>query len=366
MPQHTLFAAAFPVAVLLLSSIVGANTTPESVDASESVAPGRTEETLEFFGVSLGPGLQLLLAFVLELGIIAAYHQLVAKGKKGDWFETHAFANALTVLFTLPSMYAWALKPLEVVGYTPQNAPPPIFCSGWYTPAILFHENNHWAILFVVAVHTYHCLAFPLSKQDIFHHLMFVPTVGVYGGFFVEWGPVRNCVAFFISGLPGGIDYAVLVGVKRGSISKLFQKRLASKINLWCRGPFLGMLLPYTCYLACALGYVKGFSNCAKVMAIALLCCYNGIYYMEMAIRNYQMHLTTTKLNKKHELEMQAKIDNYDANYYEKKENQSRQVAGVDNAAKSVVKIIRALSMGKDLQSLEHVDLNPELSKKDA
>ena len=220
----------------------------------------------------------------------------------------------------------------------------------------MFHANNHWSISFVVAVHTYHCIAFPLSKQDIFHHLLFVPTLGVYAGFFVEWGHFRNCVAFFISGLPGGIDYAVLVGVKRGQISKLFQKRLASKINLWCRGPFLGMLLPFTCYLGCVEGHVVGLYNCVKVMLIALLCCYNGIYYMEMAIRNYQMHLTTTKLNKKHELEMQANIDNYKTDYYAEKEDQTRQQPGVDNAAKSVVKIMRALSMGKDLHTLDHVE----------
>jgi len=354
--------ALLPVALIMIATIVtvGANDTTEGTEGMEEEDHG--DQSLELFGMSLGPGMQLFVAFVLEMAIIGGYHQFIAKGKLGDWFETHAFANALTVLFALPAMYAWILQPLHAVGYTPENAPPAIFGPGWYKPENMFHANNHWSISFVVAVHTYHCLAFPLSKQDIFHHLMFVPTLGVYAGFFVEWGHFRNCVAFFISGLPGGIDYAVLVGVKRGVISKLFQKRLASKINLWCRGPFLGMLLPFTCYLGCVEGHVVGLYNCVKVMLIAAICCYNGIYYMEMAIRNYQMHLTTTKLNKKHELEMQANIDNKRKDYYHDKEEQTRQQPGVDNAAKSVVKIMRALSMGKDLNTLDHV----EAAKKDS
>jgi hypothetical protein len=116
-------------------------------------------------------------------------------------------ANGLTVLFSAPAIVAWAINPSSVVALTDENAPPAMLGGEWYKPEVLLHQNNHWAIMVVIAVHTYHCMAFPLSKQDIFHHLMFVPTIGVYGGFGVEWGPVRNCVAFFISGLPGGIDY---------------------------------------------------------------------------------------------------------------------------------------------------------------
>jgi hypothetical protein len=117
----------------------------------------------------------------------------------------------MAVIFSIPAMLQWVCDPISVVTMTNETAPPDILGEGWWTPSKIFHPNNHWSILAIIAVHTYHCVAFDLSKQDIFHHFMFVPTIGVYGGFCMAWGPFRNCVAFFISGLPGGIDYIVLV-----------------------------------------------------------------------------------------------------------------------------------------------------------
>ena len=38
-----------------------------------------------------------------------------------------------------------------------------------------------------------------------------------------------NCMNFFICGLPGGLDYALLAGIKWGVLSKMTEKRL----NLW-------------------------------------------------------------------------------------------------------------------------------------
>lgn len=33
----------------------------------------------------------------------------------------------------------------------------------------------------------YHCMAFKLSAQDVFHHFLFVPTIGVGGGLLSSW-----------------------------------------------------------------------------------------------------------------------------------------------------------------------------------
>jgi len=280
---------------------------------------------------------QSFVAFLGLLALITVYHRVIAKGKAGDWFETHAFANAITVVFALPAMFQWLCDPISVVTLTNATTPPDMLGENWWTPSVLFHSNNHWAILSIIAVHTYHCIAFNLSKQDIFHHFMFVPTIGVYGGYCMAWGPLRNCVAFFISGLPGGIDYITLVLVKRKKVSKLFQKRLASKINIWFRGPGIGVLMPFTCYVAIVMGKLDGTAEIIKVTIIALLCAFNGLHYMEQAVRNYQYHLSSTKyetkiaeLNAEHEsrfesLRVNAEIDQEDPNYYVKKEGQTRQ-----------------------------------------
>merc|ERR1711935_516630 len=54
-------------------------------------------------------------------------------------------------------------------------------------------------------------------------------------------GPLANFQAFFISGMPGGIDYFLLGLLKLGLISPLCEKRVNSSLNVWLRVP--GILL---------------------------------------------------------------------------------------------------------------------------
>ena len=54
-----------------------------------------------------------------------------------------------------------------------------------------------------------------------------------------EMGPLMNFNNFFMCGLPGGLDYAMLFAVKHGWMSPLREKQYNSSINVWCRTPFL-------------------------------------------------------------------------------------------------------------------------------
>ena len=53
-------------------------------------------------------------------------------------------------------------------------------------------------------------------------------------------GPLLNHGAFFASGLPGGLDYLMLVCVKAGWMESIEEKRINSNIQSWIRNP--GML----------------------------------------------------------------------------------------------------------------------------
>jgi hypothetical protein len=66
---------------------------------------------------------------------------------------------------------------------------------------------------FVAAIHTYHALRFKLSAGDIFHHAAFA-GVGCFSNYIVNYGPIANLYFFFVCGLPGAIDYALLGLVK--------------------------------------------------------------------------------------------------------------------------------------------------------
>ena len=84
------------------------------------------------------------------------------------------------------------------------------------------------------AIHSYHVLFFKLTFDELWHHFLFVPGVGIYGGLcqlgtsppcavrrtarpLTSLPPspdsnvgCRNVTAFFMSGLPGGISYVNL------------------------------------------------------------------------------------------------------------------------------------------------------------
>jgi hypothetical protein len=46
-----------------------------------------------------------------------------------------------------------------------------------------------------------------------------------------------NSLLFFITGIPGAMDYAMLSMVKENLMDKLEEKRLNTHINVWLRMP---------------------------------------------------------------------------------------------------------------------------------
>jgi hypothetical protein len=74
-------------------------------------------------------------------------------------------------------------------------------------------------------------LYFDLRGQELFHHLVFVPAIGFTGQYY-EWGCSLGFMAFFISGLPGAVDYILLVFVKFHKIEPITQKRVCAALNV--------------------------------------------------------------------------------------------------------------------------------------
>lgn len=100
-----------------------------------------------------------------------------------------------------------------------------------------------------------------------------------------HWGPGSNMFMFFVTGFPGGIDYAMLAAVKRGWMSRLDEKRHNSTINAWFRGP--GCVLSSGWIFAC-----WSAGNCSQIptpaiMATVFLAFVNGQYYAQRVIANY-------------------------------------------------------------------------------
>lgn len=128
-------------------------------------------------------------------------------------------------------------------------------------------------------------IAFKLSAAEYFHHLLFIPTLGFPGQYF-DWGALGNVQAFFISGLPGGIDY-YLLSLK---VDKLLQKQISANLNIWCRMPGLIMcfIMLYESLLYKSDDAI--FPPTFFCLVQLILPPYNALYYCKQAVANYAVH----------------------------------------------------------------------------
>jgi len=121
----------------------------------------------------------------------------------------------------------------------------------------------------------------------VLHHVIFVGLIGGLDVFFDVNFPVKNLIAFFMCGLPGGLDYLMLTLVKQELMSPLTEKAWNSRINVWIRSPGL-LLCAFCVYQAARHGPAD--SACALhpgiAGAVALLCVGNGQYYMQRVTGN--------------------------------------------------------------------------------
>jgi len=139
--------------------------------------------------------------------------------EKGHWFLLHAVGNTISVLVSLQDVIDIARSPV----------------SSMLTPT-----RSQWPNSIVLSVHFYHLVGFrkSLRAEDYIHHGIFVGILGTLGVLMKGyWGIIGSWPCFFLSGLPGGITYYMLVCVKQGWMNSLTEKKHTSTINTYIRSP---------------------------------------------------------------------------------------------------------------------------------
>ena len=108
-------------------------------------------------------------------------------------------------------------------------------------------------------------------------------------------GLAGNILCFFISGLPGMIDYFLLALYKDRLISSLTEKRINLSINVWLRSPGIVTFccLVTTCWLQPAMGtHAKDLMPWYGFLPAMLVVYYNGQYYGMRVVGNYYIRIT--------------------------------------------------------------------------
>ena len=226
-----------------------------------------------------------LVAIAVVLPMLAAVDagmRLFCPQSGARWFLLHALGNAFVVAFAAPDiLYTFRRPPYAM------SLP---YCRELHG-AGLFAACSDWPQCIIVALHAYHMLAFKLSAEDMFHHIVFVPTIAG-ANFAFEFGPGANILAFFISGLPGGIDYLMLGMVKMGLLDSMKEKRLNCSINTWIRAPGINAFCVVVLSAWCHPPAGEASVPASIFLPLVLLTFFNGQYYAQRVVGNYYIRET--------------------------------------------------------------------------
>ena len=202
--------------------------------------------------------------------------RLLFRDKKTRWFALHALVNFTVSIYAVPDCLTTLARPTESMTLPMHSM----------TPSYL-----------AFAIHLYHildstcCSGSTLRLEDVMHHVVFC---GVFGAvnFALEWGPIVNVLLCFITGVPGGINYVLLVLRKKSYITGLTQKHWYKWIDVSIRAPGLvgvGVAMLWNA--------MESRTNVPLLAAIgcALLASLNGIYYARQAFDSYAKAVADAK-----------------------------------------------------------------------
>lgn len=150
----------------------------------------------------------------LSLGVCA---KETSKTAETRWFVVHFFTNVAIAALTIPN---------AIVLFTDVHR-------------ILYDETgplvSKTPICLALWLHIYHVLLYKMTADDLFHHMVFIPTIGI-PGYVYDWGAVGNLQLFFICGVPGALIYAIII-IQRTTNWRFDEPRISATVNIFLRAP---------------------------------------------------------------------------------------------------------------------------------
>lgn len=190
------------------------------------------------------------------------------------WFLIHSISNLYIAYYAF-----WDLK--ECI-----ESPVKLYNIKWDVNSFNIYQ-------YTMLLHLYHCLFFKLTKSDILHHCL---MCGISGSLeFYNTNKLCSAALFFLSGLPGSIDYFLLYLVKINKLSKITEKKAYIFISTWIRSP--------GCCLITFLGirdlidlYYINTKQFYLTLPSVILTFWNGQYYMMRTCIDYGVWNTQNNL----------------------------------------------------------------------
>lgn len=210
--------------------------------------------------------MHLLKGFGTSFAYLAALDLLVARKGVDDnarFFVLHALANLAITIAATPDAYKSLLRPL-------------------HEP---YGRMSILPVYLIATLFAYHLTAFKKVPTDEWvHHLLFGGGIGITG-LLNPASQLGNALAFFICGLPGGLDYAMLAAVKEGLMRANTEKVVNTRLNVWCRAPGL-TVVAYAMYIQMRHAPKPRAMSIPTATLVAALSVLNGQYYMQRVVGN--------------------------------------------------------------------------------
>ena len=163
---------------------------------------------------------------------------------------------------------------------------------------IILYESIDFARIIIYSIHFYHILWYynKLRYDDWLHHIVMVGITLPLTHLLVDVN-LLGFGFFFVTGLPGGVDYLLLALVRNNMIDRMIEKQINLYINMWIRCP--------GCISNVTLGIVELIKNYdilvysqIIVFSIMLFCTFwNGVYFMTNVVSNYAIETHIYKKN---------------------------------------------------------------------
>ncbi len=182
------------------------------------------------------------------------------------WFLLNSIINFVVVYYSLNDVYTCL-----------------IYSSECYR--IPWNNNSIKVYNYATLLHIYHCIFFKLTKDDYLHHFLMVVICGFLC--YQLKSIISSFALFFLSGLPGGIDYFLLYLVKNNIILSITEKKIYVYLSAYIRSPgciytfIIGMYGVNYYYIT------QNYYHLSLILLTILLIFWNGQYYLTKSIISY-------------------------------------------------------------------------------
>lgn len=215
--------------------------------------------------ITISLGLMLLDNISVKLAYFINKKIKIEENQNIRWFFIHSISNIGICYYSINDLVICLTKPTEINNYT-------------------WNDNSYITFYISIILHIYHVLFFKLNTNDKLHHFLMVAISGNIELY--QKSIICPAVLFFLSGLPGFIDYFLLFLVKLKKISKNKEKSIYLFLSTYIRAPG-ACILSYINLINLYNNYKELNINCLLVLLSTMLVFWNGQYYLMQTSVDY-------------------------------------------------------------------------------